>query len=295
MMLPLVLLALAPTEPLVHEVQAADGIEATLSVTVPPRPDLRSPPRIRVELRITGPATLQVEPAKLSDEVRAWKVTRASSWTPEGDRLLVAQSLLLEQARSGQQPVPGLRVRARAGAETTTQQFEWPDLFGGPPTPPVPTIVVPTPPVTNWPLAVALSGTMIAGFLALLTWRLTRRPPAPHVVTPEETARLTLTGLTKETAWADARAAATRLSETLRTYLMARTGLDLLSRTAQECLVLLRAGPVVVPETLPTLEAILTWCDATRFAGPAADASAGPAQAAEALALLPRLLHSSEQ
>jgi hypothetical protein len=286
------LVLLAPPEPIVHPVQTADGIEATLTVTVLERPDRSSLPRAHISIAITGPSTLQVEPARLEDEGRQWKVVRASSWTPEGDRVVTVLTLHLEQRNRGPLPLPGVRIRVRASPEAETQQFEWPDLLGPPPRP-LDTGLAPQPvPPSNWPLAVTLSGAMIAGFLALLTWRLTRRPPKPHVATPEEIASAALTGLTSPAAWSDPRTAATRLSTALRTYLTARTGLDLHTRTVRECVDLLRTGPAIPPESLAELEAVLAWCDATRFAGPVADPTTGPTQATQALALLPRLFTS---
>jgi hypothetical protein len=286
------LLLLAPAQPYVHPPQGSDGVEATLSIAVRERPDLRSPPRVWLELRVTGPATLEVEPAKFGDEVRAWRVLRASSFTPDGDGLVVTQSFALEQSRQGEQPLPGVRVRVRSGPEGATQLLEWPDLFGGPMKPPEP----PDPPILpepNWVLVFAVSGAMLAGFVALLAWRLTRRQPAPHVATAEEIAHAALTVLTHSGAWSDPRAAATQLSAIVRDYLAQRTGLDLHARTVRECLALLRGCPAVAPEALPELEALLTWCDATRFAGPHADPAAGVGQAAHARELLGRLCGSA--
>lgn len=283
------LLLVAPAQPYVHPPQGSEGVQAVVSLEVRERRDLHAPPRAWVELRITGPATLKVEPAKFTSEVRAWRIVSASSWTPTATGLVVTQSFVLEQTRAGEQPLPGLSVavRARARPDGAEQMLEWPDLFGGPPTPPD-LEELPTVPVPDWMPVYVGAAVLLAGLVALLVWRVTRRPLPVHVPTPQEIAVAALAELTHPTAWTDPRAAATRLGTILRDYLGARTGLDLHTRTVRECLNLLRACPQVAAESLPDLEALLLWCDATRFAGPQADASAGPGQAARARAWVAR-------
>ncbi len=263
-----------------HPLQKLGDIEASLTVTVPERTDRSSPPRVLLTLTVTGPATMRVEAATLGEEVRSWRVSRWSSWTP-GDRLTVAQTLLLEQTLPGMQAVPGVRVRVWSSPGAMPQQFEWPDPMGPLvwiPEPPVPR---PAPEEGRWLLYAGLAAALALAVIGLATWRWLRRPAPPPPPTPTEAAQAALHALAVSAAWTDPRAAATRLSDTLRTFLSARTGLDLHPRTVAECLELLRDQPVT-PAQMATLERLLLWCDVTRFAGPAADASAGPEMVAEA-------------
>jgi hypothetical protein len=260
-----------------HPPQRLGDIEATLTVTVPERTD-RSNPRVLLAVTATGPAAMRVEPATFGDEVRSWRVLRWSSWTPDGDRLTVAQTFLLEQTRSGQKAVPGVRLRVRTSPEATPQQFEWSDPLGPPWTPLGVDVPPPDPATGTWLRYAVVAGLLAVAVLGLLIWTWTRRPAPRPAPTPAELAQATLRRLD----WSDPRTAATRLSDTLRTFLSARTGLDLHARTVAECLELLRGQPVPSPEQTATLERLLLWCDATRFAGPAADASDGPAIVAQA-------------
>lgn len=272
------LLLLALPAQVEHPPQRFADIEATLTVEVPERTDRSSPPRVLLTLTTTGPAALRVEPANLGDEARNWRVLRWSSRTATDDRVTVSQSFLLEQARPGTQAVPGLRMRVWTSPEATPHEFAWPDPLGPAWTPLGVDVPPPDPSEGAWLRYAVVGGVLAVAVVGLLVWRWTRRPPPAPTPTPAEVAVAALAGLD----WADPRMAATRLSDALRAFLSARTGLDLHARTVAECLELLRDQPVPTPEQTATLERLLRWCDATRFAGPAADGSAGPGVVATA-------------
>jgi hypothetical protein len=264
-----------------HPPQKSDAISATLSVSVPERVDRHSPPRLTLEVKIQGPDTLQAEAAQLGEEVRSWTVTRTTQRIPQAEGVQIIETLKIEQNRPGLQSVPGVRVRAWTDPGSPCL-FEWPNPLGTVVASLEPDIPLPEPPARSWTWP--LVGTV--GLLALLglgLWWWLRRTPPTGPLTPEERAEATLRELAVVSAWTETRQAATRLSTTLREYLIQRTGLDLHARTVSECIARLREQSPLDPERLATLERILQWCDATRFADHGGPNPEGPALAVQAL------------
>lgn len=264
-----------------HPPQKSDAISATLSVSVPERVDRHSPPRLTLEVRVTGPATLQVEATQLGEEVRSWSVTRTTQRIPQADGLQIIETLKLEQNRPGLQTVPGVRVRAWTDPESPSL-FEWPNPLGTVVASLEPDIPLPEPPARPWTGPLIGTAAVLALLGLGLWWWLRRTPPADPL-TPEERAQATLRELAGPAAWSETRQAATRLSTTLREYLTQRTGMDLHARTVSECVARLREQSGLDPECLATLERILQWCDATRFADEGEPNPEGPALAEQAL------------
>jgi len=280
-MTPLILLLVALPGQDVEDRQTRGPVSALLAVAVPERVD-RSAPRLTLAVQVTGPTGMQVDPARLGEDARAWRVSRASAWTG-GDVVNVTQTLTLEQTRPGLQAVPSVSVGFRLSGGGETDEFEWLDPLGA--VPPLTTDPTPTTPQRS-ALAWSLAILMLALWLGVLVHRLTRQPKSPTEPDPETLADLALADLSLPAQWGDARWAAGQLNETIRTFLTARTGLELHSRTVTECVDLLRTTPGVGPDAVREIERLLAWCDAQRFA-PQSAASEGPEQARAARRAMP--------
>lgn len=88
--------------------------------------------RIDLRLRVTGPPGLQVDGPRLDDALAAWRLAwLASSWSADGSELWELTGRL-EQSKAGAVPLPGVRLRFRAGAGAAWNEAAWPEPLHDP-------------------------------------------------------------------------------------------------------------------------------------------------------------------
>jgi hypothetical protein len=137
--------------------KSSDGVRARLLVNVLREGAGPGRARVRLEVEITGPPSLEAEFPRLGDALAAWRVERtASSWQADTDAH-VALSLELKQIRDGQPGLPDVVLRVRPGPGTEWAELIWPEPLHD--LKDVAPVIPPGPPPerTGWPSRICLS------------------------------------------------------------------------------------------------------------------------------------------
>jgi hypothetical protein len=246
-------------------------------------PVLRLSGLLRVTLRLTGPATLEVESPRSPNLSETWKVHQIEPPTRNSqgaNRVRWEQTIVLSPLKPGKSEVQLRAFRKRESPEQPWQEVNWPPIpaqvttviatpdlkelrepSGPEELPPLP------PPDRRWVWVVVglvllgLFGVAIRGALR----HLRRRP----VLTPEQRALAALDGLTVPET--DAGGAVDwfhiRLSDLMRRYLEERYQLRAPRQTTAEFLAALRMEPCLNDAQQGLLQDFLERCDLAKFAG----------------------------
>src|SRR5262249_9044191 len=128
--------------------------------------------RVRLDIEITGPPSLEAEFPLIGDALTAWNVEWAgSSWRVDKEAH-VFLSLELKQIRDGQPGLPDVILRVRPGPGTKRGEFLWPEpLHDLKDVAPVIPIDHPLPERGGWPWLLIAVIACAALLLVPLLWR----------------------------------------------------------------------------------------------------------------------------
>jgi hypothetical protein len=243
-------------------------VEARLEVHVTQTVAVQGFAEVRYTLHLTGPATLQVEAARLDDATAAWKVNRnASSWDTEGDRTTWSQTIWLRQVKPGITPLPDVTLRFRGAPDAAWEVVKWLDILK--PVRELPPPELPPPPLSGWrgwwPLFVAaLAVLLLAG-----CWAVLRRWAPRAVSVPHQQWALRELDRIEQTLFlpnGGAEGFYVQLAQVLRRYVSERFGVQTLQLTSAEFLTASRQIPGLASEQHALLADLFARCDLVKFA-----------------------------
>jgi hypothetical protein len=240
--------------------KTSNGVSARLLVNVLREGAGPGRARVRLEIDVTGPPSLEAEFPRLGDALAAWAVVQAaSSWRADKEAH-VSLALELKQIRDGQPGLPDVILRVRPSPDAEGGELIWPeplhdlkDVAEIEPTPPPPER-------TSWPwLLIAFA--FAALLLVPLLWR------GPPRITPISPRRRALDALDALPGPAEARFDA--VEAVLRRYLAEEHAVPP-ARTAAE-----------LEKEWPAFAGVFRLCERARFSG----LPVPPAELEEALSL----------
>lgn len=223
-------------------------VEATLTVETAKKAPQSGTGEVILTLRVTGPATLEVEPPRLGDAAAAWKEQRQNSTRqPDKDKVQWRQVIRLLQVKPGVEPLPDVTVRFRRTPDADWTEAKWINILQGvhdhtrPPAPP------PEEPswLRRWGFVLILAATLLLIVLAWLMRRRRQRRAAPLPADQWALRELDRIERTLLPPRSEAETYHTQLSYVVRRYLAERFGLQALQQTTAEFLEALRSVPRV--------------------------------------------------
>jgi hypothetical protein len=247
------------------EPRQADGMTAQLGVRIA---DSAAALPVTLFVVVEGPATLQTEPAHLSESVAAWEARtserwyRPPHWENTGTGRKHTEIIRLSPTRSGPQSLPSVAVRFRSGPNAEWQRVEWTEplkeIRSGP-SPDIPP-TSPTPGRPWWFTLYLTAGALGLAGLVLVLITLRRRPvPTLAERTLSELSRL-------DPAAPEFHV---ELARCLRRFIGENEGLPARERTTAELLESLNGRPGWTPERLEQLDELLRHCDLALYAAAA--------------------------
>lgn len=245
--------------------QVKGDIVARLTVKVADQPAGPGLAAATATVTVTGPITLQMEPARLGETVSAWASTSNFFGLLEGDRLTLTERIALKQTKAGQVALPSIAVRFRSDDSSAWEEAKWTDLSTlrdglGPDE--TPTLPVWRAPRWFWP---AVVGAVVLPLAVLCAWRLTRPRPIAQP-TPRQWALRQLAELEAGIGQQGSEWYHTRLAYIIRRFLAERYGLPAEQRTTAEFLAAASRTPELSGEQCEVLGGFLERCDLAKFA-----------------------------
>lgn len=203
--------------------------------------------RVRLEFDLIGPNAIELIGPRLEDAFDAWRVRIASSSWSEGR---LTRSILLDQIKPGQLPLPGFVLRVRPSASANWQELSWPEPLAEPRTVSRIEVTPSTAPESMgwWPWIIAV----ITLIMTIIAWK-TRSGLATTELDAETEALAALDQSTPD-----------EVERVLRRYVSRRFGIDAFAFTRSELLTAI-AGRVNAADAL--LEEALQRCEEARYGG----------------------------
>jgi hypothetical protein len=225
------------------ETKRAGDVAAQLRVIVPDEGVAPGLARVRLEITLRGPESMEIDGPRLEDAFAAWRAPIVSSaWTDEG----VTRSVLLEQRKPGAAPLPGVVLRVRSSPGEGWRELSWPDPLHEPRNVSPIETTQPLPDGVWWPWA---AGAVVLVLLAALLGR--RRIAAAVPVDPATEAFTTMHSGSPDD-----------VERALRHYIARRFAVPAHAATPGELLAALRDQ---LGEAAALLEEALKRCEAARF------------------------------
>lgn len=249
--------------------QKRGAVEASLEVSVAsesrrPGPGLGA---VTYRVLLRGPAGLEAAPLRLEDAAEAWQVeAQTSAWAEQDAKAVEELTVRIKQIKTGNPPLPDVRVRFREGPGAAWDEVQWHEVLGRLRSVPAPGPPPEEPAVPAW-LWLAAGGVLVAGLVGT-AWLLRRRRTRPAEMSPAARALAELDRLEQTAMPPDAPQEGfyVQLTQIIRRYLAERFGLKALEQTTAELLAAARALPELSTH-LELLRDFCDHCDLARFAG----------------------------